>query len=195
MKKVLVKIKDWFVKVGKAIKSGFIKLVQKIKCIKWKRVFEKSRNLSLMLAGIFMMVSCVVYVFATDLFANNNSVWLLCGALLGFGAGILGMLSEIKKENEILTYCLKGVALGLMIGFVIFLTFFEKSTVVTSLDETDKYFSLFLKSILNKPDDYVGFECLKAIKASMVITYILAYTGIAIQAFNITSNAILGIEE
>ena len=169
MKKVLKKIKAWFIKLGK-----------KIKCIKWKKVFEKARNISLLVGGIAVMFSCIIYVFASDLFATNNSVWLLCGSLLGFGAGAFALLSEMKKENKILTYSLKGVGLALMIGFVVFLTFFEKSSIVTSLDETDKY---------------LGIECLKALKVSMVFTYVLSYIGIAVQAFNITSNAILGIEE
>ena len=82
-----------------------------------------------------------------------------------------------------------------MIGFVVFLTFFEKSPVVTSLDETKKFYSLIIKNLFNKPDDYQGFECLKAIKASMVVTYIFAYLGLSIQAINITSNALIGIEE
>ena len=184
MKKVLVKIKDWFIKLG-----------QKIKQIKWKKVFEKSRGISLLLAGVFTMLSCVIFVFATDLFATNNSIWLLCGSLLGFGAGILAMLSELNKENKILTYSLKGVAMALMIGFVVFLTFFEKSPIVTGLDETDKFLSLIIVKLFNKQDGYTGFECLKAINVSMVITYVLSSIGIAIQVFNITSNAILGIEE
>ena len=169
MKKVLAKIKDWF-----------NKLVKKFKCVKWKKVFEKSRNISLLVPGILVMVSCIIYVFASDLFATNNSIWLFCGSLFGFGAGILALLSEVKKENKILTFSLKGVSLALMIGFVVFLTFFEKSPIVTSLDETDKYLNI---------------ECLKALKVSLVFTYVLSYLGIAAQAFNITSNAILGIEE
>ena len=101
----------------------------------------------------------------------------------------------LLQENKILTYSLKGVAIALMIGFVVFLTFFEKSPVVTSLDETDKYYSIFIKKLFNKPDTYQGFECLKALKVSMVFAYVFSYIGIALQTFNITSNAILGIEE
>ena len=62
-------------------------------------------------------------------------------------------------------------------------------------DETKKFYSLIIKNLFNKPDDYQGFECLKAIKASMVVTYIFAYLGLSIQAINITSNALIGIEE
>ena len=184
MKKVLIKIGNWFSKLINKIRSG-----------KTKKVFEKIRSLSLLLAGSITMLACIVFVFATDLFATNNSIWLLCGSLLGFGAGIIGLVSEINKENKALTFSLKGVSLVLMIGFVVFLTFFEKSPVVTSLDETKKFYSLIIKNLFNKPNDYQGFECLKAIKASMVVTYIFAYLGLSIQAINITSNALIGIEE
>ena len=184
MKKVLEKIKGWF-----------SNLMTKLKQIKWKKVFNKARNLSLVLAGVFVMVACVIYIFATDLFATNTSFWLIGGALLGFGAGILSMLSEIKKENKVLIYILKGSSIALMFGFVVYLSLFEKSSVITSLDETDRFLSLFIKKLFNRPDDYTGIECLKAIKVSMVFTYVLSFIGIAIQTFNITSNAILGIEE
>lgn len=184
MKKVLEKIKNWFVN-----------LVEKFKNIKWKRVFSKARNISLVLAGVFVMSACVIYVFSSDLFATNTSFWLLGGSLLGFGAGILALLSEVKKEDKILVFSLKGGAIFLMVGFVVFLAMFERSDVVTSLDETDRFLSLFIKNLLNKPDGYTGIECLKAIKLSMVFTYVLTGIGMAIQVFNITSNAILGIEE
>ena len=82
-----------------------------------------------------------------------------------------------------------------MISFVVFLNFFEKSDVVTSLDVTDKFLSLFFKKLFNKPDSYTGVECLKAVNISMVFVYVLSSIGIAIQIYNITSNAILGIEE
>lgn len=184
MKKVLEKIKNWF-----------SNLVEKIKKVRWKRVFTKARNISLVLGGVFIMVACVIYIFATDLFATNTASWLIVGAIIGFGAGAVSLLSELNKENKILTFSLKGVALLLMIGFVVFLAIFQKSSIITSLDETDKFLSLIIVKLFNKQDGYTGFECLKAINVSMVITYVLSSIGIAIQVFNITSNAILGIEE
>ena len=184
MEKVLEKIKNWFKN-----------LITKIKNVKWNKVFRQARNISLALSGVFVMAACVVYIFATDLFATNSSLWLMGGAVLGFGAGALAMLSELNKERKILTFVLKGIALEVMIMFVIYLVLFQNSSVVTSLDETDKFLSLFIKKLFNKPADYTGIECLKAINVSMVIAYVLSGLGIAVQIFNITSNAILGIEE
>ena len=62
-------------------------------------------------------------------------------------------------------------------------------------DNVVKKHGELLVKLFNKQDGYTGFECLKAINISMVITYVLSSIGIAIQVFNITSNAILGIEE
>ena len=180
MKKVLEKMKNWF---------------NNLKNIKWQKVFKKARNLSLVFSGVFVMTACVVYIFATDLFATNTAIWLMLGAILGFGAGALAMLSELNKERKVLTFILKGIALEVMILFVVFLVIFEKSDIITSLDETDRFLSLIIKKLFNKPDGYTGIECLKAIKVSMVITYVLSGLGIATQIFNITSNAVLGIEE
>ena len=148
--------------------------------VNWKKVLNKARNVSLILAGVFLMAACIIYIFATDLFATNTSFWLLGGALLGFGAGISSLLSEVKKEKTVLVYLLKGISLALMIGFVLYLSAFEKSNVVTSLDVTDKF-----KEI----------ECIKAINVSMIITYVLSYIGIAIQVFNVSANVILGVEK
>ena len=175
MKKVIEKIKHWFVGLGK-----------KLKAVRWNKVFQKARNASLALAGVFLSVASVIFIFATDLFATNTAVWLMIGAILGFGAAFVSMLSEINKENKILVYSLKGGALLLMVGFVVFLAFFANSTVVTSLDETDKYISMFSKN---------GISCVNAINVTMVITYVITSLGIATQIFNITSNAVLGIEE
>jgi hypothetical protein len=194
MKKVLEKIKNWFQKLVENVKNWFQKLVNKIKRINKVKAVKKARNLSLILAGVFIMIACVIYIFASDLFATNTAAWLMGGAVLGFGAGIASMLSELKKENLALTFTLKEISLLLMIGFIIFLIFFQKSEVITQLDETDRFTSLLIAKILNK-QNYQGIECLKAINVSMVFVYILSAFGIVTQIFNNVSNAALGIEE
>ena len=73
-----------------------------------------------------------------------------------------------------------------MVGFIVFLAFFAKSQVVTSLDVTTIYTNIFLKD---------GIQCKTAIDVTLVFTYVITSMGIATQIFNITSNAVLGIEE
>ena len=166
------------------------KVLKKIKNVHWMKVLKKARNISLLVAGCAMMVACVIYIFATDLFIKNNAQWLMISALIGFGAGITGLLSEIKKENKVLIYSLKGVSLLLSIGFIVFLYKFMSSTIYTSITP-QAVFGMF-----RTKDGYrISFQVLNAVKVSMVLTFICTYSGIAAQVFNITSNAILGIEE
>ena len=109
------------------------KLLEKFKNVRWKKVFNKAKSISLLVSGFAVMLACVLFIFATDLFLKNNAQWLMISALIGFGASIIGLLSEIKKENKILIYSLKGVSLLLSIGFIVFLYKFMGSTIYTSV--------------------------------------------------------------
>ena len=166
------------------------KLLEKFKNVRWKRLFNKTKAISLLVSGFSMMAACVLFIFATDLFLKNNAQWLMISALIGFGASVVGLLSEIKKENKILVYSLKGVSLVLSIGFIVFLYKFMSSTIYTSI-APEAIFGMFK----NKNGYRIQFHVLYATNVSLVITFICTYLSIAAQVFNITSNAILGIEE
>lgn len=171
------------------------KVIEKLKQINYGKIWSKSRNVSLLISGVSLMLGTVIFIFLTDLFAKNNAQWLMISALLGFGAGTASLFSEIDKENKILIYILKGVALALMIGFVIYLYKFMSSSIYTSV-KPEQIFGMLRHNVAPQQYDYrIKINCLKGLKFTMVLTFICTYIGIVAQVYNITSNAIQGIEE
>lgn len=171
------------------------KVIEKIKQINYGKIWSKSRNISLLIAGISIMVGTVIFIFLTDLFAKNNAQWLMISALLGFSAGALSLLSEIKKENKILIYTLKGLSLALMIGFVVYLFMFKDSSIYASIKPENIFGMLRHNVAEGKYDFRIKINCLKAMNFTMVVSFVCTYVGIAAQIYNITSNAVQGIEE
>lgn len=170
------------------------KAIERIKQINYKKIWAKSRAISLVVAGVTIMVATVIFIFLTDLFAKNNSQWLMISALIGFSAGAAALLSEINKENKILIYVLKGISLVLMVGFVIYLYKFMDSSIYASI-KPENVFGMFRYNKNGEKGYRIAINCLKGMDFTMVVTFICTYLSIAAQVFNITSNAIQGIEE
>ena len=99
----------------------------------------------------------------------SKSLCLMIAILLSFGSAIVSAFSELKKENKVLVYALKGIALVLGVGFVVFVMKFD---------------TIYLTTAGIK--EFVAFKPL---------AIILGCTGVGILVVNIVSNAILGIEE
>lgn len=103
------------------------------------------------------------------LIGKSISFAMMLAIILSFGSAIVSAFSETKKSNKVLVYILKAIALVLAVGFVIFMFSFD-TTFLTSR----------------------GIKLFAEFKSMSIV---LGFIGIALIATNITSNAILGIEE
>lgn len=100
---------------------------------------------------------------------QSKALCLIIAILLSFGSSIVSAFSETKKENKILVYALKGIALVLAIGFIIFVAKFDTT--------------------------YLTAKGIKTFEEFKVLAIILGSLGAGLIATNIVSNAVLGIEE
>lgn len=103
------------------------------------------------------------------LIGKSKSFGLMIAILLSFGSAIVSAFSETKRSNKVLVYVLKTIALALAVGFVVYMVSFDM-TFLTSR----------------------GIKLFAEFKTMSII---LGCIGIGLIATNITSNAILGIEE
>lgn len=69
--------------------------------------------------GVF--VSGLVYNICSDLILKTASTWLFGSIVIAFGSGVCAILSDNFKEKNKICLSLKGVAVGLVLGFVVFL--------------------------------------------------------------------------
>ena len=110
-----------------------------------------------------------IIVSQAVLLGKSKSLGLMIAVFLSFGSAIVSAFSETKKSNLVLVYALKTIALVLAIGFLVFMYKFDVE---------------FLTSR--------GVKLFAEFKSMAIF---LGYVGIALIVTNITSNAILGIEE
>lgn len=103
------------------------------------------------------------------LIGKSKSFGLMIAILLSFGSAIVSAFSETKRSNKVLVYVLKTIALALAVGFVVYMVSFD-TTFLTSR----------------------GIKLFAEFKTMSII---LGCIGAGLIATNITSNAILGIEE
>ena len=89
--------------------------------------------------------------------------------LLSFGSAIVSAFSETKKSNKVLVYCLKAISLVLAVGFVVYMFKFDT--------------------------EFLTNRGIKTFAEFKTMSIVLGFAGIAAIITNITSNAILGIEE
>ena len=103
------------------------------------------------------------------LIGKSKSFGLMIAIIFSFGSAIVSAFSETKKSNLILVYSLKAIALILAIAFVVFMFKFDT--------------------------EFLTARGIKLFAEFKTMSIILGFIGIAAIATNITSNAILGIEE
>ena len=152
------------------------------------KVLEKTRFITFIVSATLIAIVGIFFLVLSDLGLKNTATWLMVSVLLTFGSSIACFFSEARKDKPILVYALKAIGLLLMVGFVIYLVKFEKSTVCTSINESHK-FMMYLgsKKIEILRIDILGFM--------MTTSYILTGLGIGVQSINIGLNAYLGIKE
>ena len=100
---------------------------------------------------------------------QSKALGLMIAIILSFGSAIVSAFSEIKRSNKILVYALKGIALALAVGFVVFVMKFDTW--------------------------YLTKAGIKQFAEFKSLAIILGIAGAGLITINIVSNAILGIEE
>lgn len=100
---------------------------------------------------------------------QSKSLCLMIAIILSFGSAIVSAFSEMKKSNKVLVYILKGIALVLAVGFVVFVTKFDAW--------------------------YLTKAGIKTFADFKPLALVIGYAGVGLIVLNIVSNAVLGIEE
>ena len=152
------------------------------------KVLDKTRSISFIVGATLLAVVGIVFLVLSDLGLKNKAVWLLVSVLLSFGSSIVCFFSETVKDKPKLVYLLKGIALALAIGFIVYLYLFFQSEICTTIKASHK-FAMYVGS------KRVEISRLDIKNLTQVISFVLGYAGVAIQAANIGLNAYLGIKE
>ena len=156
--------------------------------MKIDKILEKSRTISFVVGPSLLALIGIVFMFLSDLGLENSSTWLIGSVLLTFGSAIVGYISEIRKENHLLVYILKGIAFGLAVGFIIYLICFSNSDICTTLTVNSK----FRMYINNKKIEIPRIQIRDILLA---VSYVVTALGVLSQGINIGLNAYLGIKD
>lgn len=114
-----------------------------------------------------------------EVVSKSKSLCLFISILLTFGSAIVAGFSEIRKDKPVLVYILKGVSVVLIALFLVYIGTFEANFLIPEF--------------VNRAPIYA--EAAGKIDAVKTISTILSCVGLGLLAINITTNAILGIEE
>lgn len=126
------------------------------------------------LAGAATAVLCgLMYLILSDIGFGNTAGWLLGVSLFAFGSGICQFFSQNFKENKVVLYILKSVAVALAIALVVF----------------------FYISMANEPYTTVNPDKQPARDTIVTLSLIVAYISTVIQAGDLSLNLLLKEEE
>lgn len=78
---------------------------------------------------IVIFVAGLIYNICGDLVIGAASTWLFGSILLAFGSGICAVFSDRCKEKPKAYFALKGIAVGLAVGFIVLLIVFQAVVV------------------------------------------------------------------
>ncbi len=157
-----------------------------------KKVIGKIRNISFIAIILIMAFVGVYFILQVDSLVESRAwlvydllkdpdasqieavgkskaLGLMIVILLSFGSACASAFSEQRKDLPILVYCLKGLAIVLAVGLIMFVSGFEKT--------------------------YLAERAYDLISTAKTVSVILAGLGIGSIVINIASNVYLGIEE
>lgn len=95
--------------------------------------------------GVF--VSGLVYNVSSDLILKTPSTWLFGSIIIAFGSGVCAILSDNYKEKFKVHIALKSVAVGLALGFVVFLVLYLTLVIFAFDSKRDRAFGLLISVI------------------------------------------------
>ena len=135
--------------------------------------FKKSKLISLLIGGILIFVTGLIFVLLADLKLKTYAVWLFVAIIISAGSGILNLLAENYRDKHVLYIVLKSIGYALSIGFVIFIFIFNAS----SFCKNNNYKLVNLRDI------------------TIVITAILSSISALAQTYNLILNIVTINEE
>lgn len=168
--------------------------MEKVKKLVAKLILILKENVPLIKRIIFLIGGLVVvavglwFVFVGDLFlrnvnpdylpdsvkgwqqftSSNIAYWLILASITAFGSGIACMFSTSFKEKPVYYYILKGLAVLLLVGFIVVLYRFKNSP---------------MNDLLTRVED----RSLRDL--TMTVSFILAYISLGFQATSIALDA------
>lgn len=135
--------------------------------------FKKSKLISLLIGGILIFVTGLIFVLLADLKLKTYAVWLFVDIIISAGSGILNLLAENYRDKHVLYIVLKSIGYALSIGFVIFIFIFNASS--------------FCKNI--------NYKLVNVRDITIVITAILSSISALAQTYNLILNIVTINEE
>lgn len=88
-------------------------------------------KISYLVGTVGVFVSGLIYNIGSDLLLKTASTWLFGSIVIAFGSGVCAILSDNFKEKIKVCLSLKGVAVGLALGFVVFLVLYLSLVIPT----------------------------------------------------------------
>lgn len=139
-----------------------------------QKVASLSKKISFYIGALAMFFVGVVYMLMSDLTFNNTSDRLIISVVLSFGSAILFFLSASFNEKPKIMFLLKGIALALAVGFIVYIHLFQVSD----------YFLGVLKDFKNAGK--AKAKELAASQATIVIALVVGYISLVGQVVNTT---------
>ena len=128
---------------------------------------------------IFVLMSDLTYLTAFTDDGNAPSIYLIATVLLAFGSAVIFFFANNYVEKPWAMYLMKGIGLALGVGLIIYYHWFSGcKDYINAMNKLQNYG-------LAKASVYA------ASKACIIITLILAYIAVVVQAVNIVLTATL----
>lgn len=135
------------------------------------------KNITFLIGAISMFAAGLIYMIMSDLSFGNTSVWLIIATVLSFGGALIFFFANSFAEKPALMYFMKILGLVLSVGFVAFLHYFNGT----------EYFVGKLNEFIDM--GLSGEKKLALSKATIIISWVLAYAGALGQIVNIVAGA------
>lgn len=95
--------------------------------------------------GVF--VSGLIFNVCSDLILKTASTWLFGSIVIAFGSGVCAILSDNFREKVKVSLSLKGVAIFLALGFVVFLVLYLMLVIFAFDSNRDKAYGVLITVI------------------------------------------------
>lgn len=147
-----------------------------------EELISKIKTILLLVGGIAIVASGLLFVLITDLKYNNSSYWLFFAIITALGSGATFLLADKFKNNKVVFYGLKGIGIFLALMFICVILAYNGTTFVNKITG--------IKGVqLKKKVDTQAAQ-----KFSVFIS-ILGLVFTLVQAGNLSLNIIFGIDE
>lgn len=186
---------------------------------------KKVKTILMLVGGLLIIFSGLLYTVISDLVLVNNSTWLFLSIFTALGSGVCFLLADRFRNKKKLFYVLKGISLFLSIMFIfvmlgyrgdsflnkasksIFGEFVNRNEAIKLVDNKEPIYKIFgdfirnftmgadTANILSVKRGSILTTITKNIKTLATVIIILGSICTVVQASNVALNVITGIEE